>query len=379
MPNAIEQAAQSSLYIGLMSGTSLDGVDGVLVDFSQGTQVLQHASCGFDAELRAELLALNTPGGTDELHRAALAANALVRHYAKVAQTLLAGSGVVASQITALGAHGQTVRHRPQMFDGTGYTLQLNSPALLAELTGITVVADLRSRDVAAGGQGAPLVPAFHQGVFGKPGETTLVLNIGGIANLSVLGADGRVLGFDTGTGNALMDGWCLRHTGKAYDESGQWAASGQVIPELLAAMLSDPYLAQEPPKSTGRDLFHADWLAQHLLRHAAQAAPVDVQTTLTEFTAASCAHAVQHFGKGGQQLLVCGGGALNTHLMQRLAALLPGVAVTTTAERGLPSLEVEAAAFAWLARQCILGLPGNLASVTGAKDPRILGAIYPA
>ncbi|MEF9947322.1 MAG: anhydro-N-acetylmuramic acid kinase [Comamonas sp.] len=379
MPNAIEQAAQSSLYIGLMSGTSLDGVDGVLVDFSQGTQVLQHASCGFDAELRAELLALNTPGGTDELHRAALAANALVRHYAKVVQTLLAGSGVVASQITAIGAHGQTVRHRPQMFDGTGYTLQLNSPALLAELTGITVVADLRSRDVAAGGQGAPLVPAFHQGVFGKPGETTLVLNIGGIANLSVLGADGRVLGFDTGTGNALMDGWCLRHTGKAYDESGQWAASGQVIPELLAAMLSDPYLAQEPPKSTGRDLFHADWLAQHLLRHAAQAAPVDVQTTLTEFTAASCAHAVQHFGKGGQQLLVCGGGALNTHLMQRLAALLPGVAVTTTAERGLPSLEVEAAAFAWLARQCILGLPGNLASVTGAKDPRILGAIYPA
>ena len=379
MPNAIEQAAQSSLYIGLMSGTSLDGVDGVLVDFSQGTQVLQHASCGFDAELRAELLALNTPGGIDEMHRAALAANALVRHYAKVVQTLLAGSCVAATQVAAIGAHGQTVRHRPQLFDGTGYTLQLNSPALLAELTGITVVADLRSRDVAAGGQGAPLVPAFHQGVFSKPSETTLVLNIGGIANLSVLGADGGVLGFDTGTGNALMDGWCLRHTGKAYDESGQWAASGQVIPELLAAMLSDPYLAQEPPKSTGRDLFHADWLAQHLLRHAAKAAPVDVQTTLTEFTAASCAHAVQRFGKGGKQLLVCGGGALNSHLMQRLAALLPGVTVTTTAERGLPPLEVEAAAFAWLARQCLLGLPGNLASVTGARGPRILGAIYPA
>ncbi|MEG2049812.1 MAG: anhydro-N-acetylmuramic acid kinase [Comamonas sp.] len=379
MPNAIEQAAQSSLYIGLMSGTSLDGVDGVLVDFSQGTQVLQHASCSFDAELRAELLSLNTPGGTDELHRAALAANALVRHYAKVVQTLLADSGVVATQVAALGAHGQTVRHRPQMFDGTGYTLQLNSPALLAELTGITVVADLRSRDVAAGGQGAPLVPAFHQSLFGLADQTALVLNIGGIANLSVLGADGRVLGFDTGTGNALMDGWCLRHTGKAYDESGQWAAGGKVIPELLTAMLNDPYLAQEPPKSTGRDLFHADWLTQHLQQHAAQAAPVDVQATLTEFTAASCADAVQRFGKGGQQLLVCGGGALNTHLMQRLAALLPGVAVTTTAERGLPPLEVEAAAFAWLARQCILGLPGNLASVTGAKGPRILGAIYPA
>lgn len=379
MPNAIEQAARSSLYIGLMSGTSLDGVDGVLVDFSQGTRVLQHASCGFNAELRAELLALNTSGGQDELHRAALAANALVRHYANVVQQLLDGSGVAANQVAAMGAHGQTVRHRPQMFDATGYTLQLNNPALLAELTGITVVADLRSRDVAAGGQGAPLVPAFHQGMFGLADQTALVLNIGGIANLSVLGSDGSVLGFDTGTGNALMDAWCLHHTGKAYDEGGQWAASGQVLPALLEAMLSDPYLAQVPPKSTGRDLFHTDWLEQYLQRHAAQAAAADVQATLTEFTAASCADAVQRFGKGGTELLVCGGGALNTYLMQRLAALLPGVTVTTTAKRGLPPLEVEAAAFAWLARQCILGLPGNLASVTGARGPRILGAIYPA
>lgn len=379
MNSALTQAAPSQLYIGLMSGTSMDGIDGVLVDFSQGTQVLQHASCGFDAALRAELLALNTPGGQDELHRASLSANALVHHYAQVVQQLLAASGVQPSQVTAIGAHGQTVRHRPQMFDGTGYTLQLNAPALLAELTGITVVADLRSRDVAAGGQGAPLVPAFHQGVFGKSGETALVLNIGGIANLSVLGADGSVLGFDTGTGNALMDGWCLRHTGKPYDEEGRWAASGQILPELLAAMLSDPYLALPPPKSTGRDLFHADWLAKHLRQHATQANPVDVQATLTEFTATSCADAVKRFGKNGSELLVCGGGALNRYLMQRLAALLPGVNVTTTADRGLPPLEVEAAAFAWLARQCLLGLPGNLPSVTGAHGSRILGAIYPA
>ncbi|MEB5965996.1 anhydro-N-acetylmuramic acid kinase [Comamonas testosteroni] len=379
MPNAIAQAAQSPLYIGLMSGTSLDGVDGVLVDFSRRAQVLHHASCSFDAALRAELLDLNTAGGRDELHRAALAANALVRHYAQVVQQLLTAAGARAGQIAAIGAHGQTVRHRPRMFDGTGYTLQLNSPALLAELTGITVVADLRSRDVAAGGQGAPLVPAFHQSVFGQPGETALVLNIGGIANLSVLGEDGSVLGFDTGTGNALMDGWCLKHTGKSYDESGQWAASGRVLPELLAAMLGDPYLAQEPPKSTGRDLFHPGWLEPHLQDHAAQAAAVDVQATLTEFTAASCAHAVQRFGRNGRELLVCGGGALNTHLMQRLAALLPGVTVASTAERGLPPLEVEAAAFAWLARQCLLGLPGNRASVTGASGPRVLGAIYPA
>ncbi|MDR0213429.1 MAG: anhydro-N-acetylmuramic acid kinase [Comamonas sp.] len=379
MPNAIEPAAQRPLYIGLMSGTSLDGVDGVIVDFSQGTQVLQHASCGFDSALRAELLALNSPGGSDELHRAALAANAVARHYAQVVQQLLRASGLPSGQIAAIGAHGQTVRHRPQMFDDTGYTLQLGNPALLAELTGISVVADLRSRDVAAGGQGAPLVPAFHQGVFGKPGETALVLNIGGIANLSVLGADGSVLGFDTGTGNALMDGWCLRHTGQPYDAGGQWAAGGRVLPQLLAAMLTDPYLAQTPPKSTGRDLFHAGWLEQRLQQHAAQAAPMDVQATLTEFTAASCADAIKRFGMGGTELLVCGGGALNTHLMQRLAALLPGVQIGTTAQRGLPPLEVEAAAFAWLARQCLLGLPGNLASVTGARGPRVLGAIYPA
>lgn len=374
-------APASDLFIGLMSGTSLDGVDGVLVDFSQGTHVLCHASCGFESSLRAELLALNTPGGQDELHRAALAANALVRHYADVVQQLLQRSGVAPAWVAAIGAHGQTVRHRPQLFDGTGYTLQLNAPALLAELTGIAVVADLRSRDVAAGGQGAPLVPAFHQGVFGQAGQTTLVLNIGGISNLSVLGADGAVQGFDCGPGNALMDGWCQRHTGQPYDDGGRFAASGRVLQPLLQRLLAEPFFAQEPPKSTGRDLFHADWLAAHLAAtiEAAQATPADIQATLTELTAASCADAVRRWGRGGTQLLVCGGGALNGHLMQRIAALLPGVAVGSTAERGLPPLEVEAAAFAWLARQCLRGLPGNLPAVTGARGPRVLGAIYPA
>ncbi|TDF27307.1 anhydro-N-acetylmuramic acid kinase [Delftia tsuruhatensis] len=368
--------------IGLMSGTSLDGVDGVLVDFAEGTQVLWHASRGFDAALRAELLALNTPEGRDELHRAALAANALARSYAEVVRELLQATGLAPGQIAAIGAHGQTVRHRPQMFDGTGYTLQLNSPALLAELSGVAVVADLRSRDVAAGGQGAPLVPAFHQGVFGRPGETVLVLNIGGIANLSVLAGDGTVLGFDCGPGNALMDGWCQTHTGQPYDDGGQWAATGQVLPALLDRLLAEPFLQQPPPKSTGRDLFHADWLAGHLSASATSAAdarPADVQATLTEFTARACASAVQRFGRGGGELLVCGGGAFNTQLMQRIAALLPGVAVDTTAARGLPPQQVEAAAFAWLARQALLGLPGNLPAVTGARGPRILGAIYPA
>ncbi len=368
--------------IGLMSGTSLDGVDGVLVDFAEGTQVLWHASRGFDAALRAELLALNTPDGRDELHRAALAANALARSYAEVVRELLQATGMAPAQIAAIGAHGQTVRHRPQMFDGTGYTLQLNSPALLAELSGVAVVADLRSRDVAAGGQGAPLVPAFHQGVFGRPGETVLVLNIGGIANLSVLAGDGTVLGFDCGPGNALMDGWCQTHTGQPYDDGGQWAATGQVLPALLDRLLAEPFLQQPPPKSTGRDLFHADWLAGHLSASAtspADARPADVQATLTEFTARACAGAVQRFGRGGGELLVCGGGAFNTQLMQRIAALLPGVAVDTTAARGLPPQQVEAAAFAWLARQALLGLPGNLPAVTGARGPRILGAIHPA
>ncbi len=368
--------------IGLMSGTSLDGVDGVLVDFAEGTQVLWHASRGFDAALRAELLALNTPDGRDELHRAALAANALARSYAEVVRELLQATGMAPAQIAAIGAHGQTVRHRPQMFDGTGYTLQLNSPALLAELSGVAVVADLRSRDVAAGGQGAPLVPAFHQGVFGRPGETVLVLNIGGIANLSVLAGDGTVLGFDCGPGNALMDGWCQAHTGQPYDDGGQWAATGQVLPALLDRLLAEPFLQQPPPKSTGRDLFHADWLAGHLSASAtspADARPADVQATLTEFTARACAGAVQRFGRGGGELLVCGGGAFNTQLMQRIAALLPGVAVDTTATRGLPPQQVEAAAFAWLARQALLGLPGNLPAVTGARGPRILGAIHPA
>ena len=368
--------------IGLMSGTSLDGVDGVLVDFAEGTQVLWHASRGFDAALRAELLALNTPEGRDELHRAALAANALARSYAEVVRELLPATALSPGQIAAIGAHGQTVRHRPQMFDGMGYTLQLNSPALLAELSGVAVVADLRSRDVAAGGQGAPLVPAFHQGVFGRPGETVLVLNIGGIANLSVLAGDGTVLGFDCGPGNALMDGWCQTHTGQPYDDGGQWAATGQVLPALLDRLLAEPFLQQPPPKSTGRDLFHADWLAGHLSASATSAAdarPADVQATLTEFTARACASAVQRFGRGGGELLVCGGGAFNTQLMQRIAALLPGVAVDTTAARGLPPQQVEAAAFAWLARQALLGLPGNLPAVTGARGPRILGAIHPA
>lgn len=368
----------SDLYIGLMSGTSLDGIDGVLANFSGPRMVVtHHASAPFTPALRAELLALNTPAD-NELHRAALAGNALSRAYVQVVQTLLERSGLPASRIKAIGAHGQTVRHRPQEFDGTGYTLQLGNPALLAEHTCIAVVADFRSRDVAAGGQGAPLVPAFHQGVFGREGETVLVLNVGGISNLSVLAADGSVVGFDCGPGNALMDYWCQQHTGRAFDEGGAWAASGQVQPALLASLLNEPFLHKPPPKSTGRDLFNPSWLARHL-EPFGSANPADVQATLAEYTARACALSASCYQKSSTTLAVCGGGALNTHLLVRLQVACPGMQVVTTDTLGLPALQVEAAAFAWLARQTVRGLPGNLASVTGAAGPRVLGAFYPA
>ncbi|MCJ0761797.1 anhydro-N-acetylmuramic acid kinase [Variovorax terrae] len=368
----------AELYIGLMSGTSLDGVDGVLADFSTSKPtVVRHASAPFAINLRAELLALNSPGD-NELHREALAANALARSYAAVVQELLASGGAAPAQVRAIGAHGQTVRHRPQEFDGTGYTLQLNNPALLAELTGIAVVADFRSRDLAAGGQGAPLAPAFHQGVFSRPGQTVGVLNLGGISNLSVLGADGTVLGFDCGPGNGLMDHWCQQHTGQPFDAGGAWAASGQVIPALLQALLAEPFLAKAPPKSTGRDLFNPSWL-QSRLAGFGTAAPADVQATLAEFTASACVADLQRHGKDSQLLIVCGGGALNTYLMQRLQAGLPGVAVESSQAHGLPPLQVEAAAFAWLAHRTLGHASGNLASVTGAAGPRVLGAVYPA
>ena len=371
-------ALAPQLFIGLMSGTSLDGVDGVLADFS-GSQphVLAHCALPFAPALKQELLALNTPSD-NELHRAALAANGLVRVYAQTVQTLLADTHTQACEVRAIGAHGQTVRHQPGACDGTGYTLQLNNPALLAELTGIDVVADFRSRDVAAGGQGAPLVPVFHQGSFGRSGDTVGVLNLGGIANLSVLHANGDVWGFDCGPGNALLDHWCQVHTGHAFDNNGAWGASGNVIEALLNTLLAEPYLHQAPPKSTGRDLFHPTWLAQQLSGFA-DAQPADVQATLTEFTARACVNDVLRHAPEATELIVCGGGALNGLLMQRLQSGLPQMRVLSSAQRGMPPLQVEAAAFAWLARQTMLGQPGNLPKVTGAQGARILGGIFKA
>ena len=371
-------------FIGLMSGTSLDGVDGVLVTFHDGSQppihIRSHVHRPFAPALRSELLSLNARGD-DELHRAALAANALARIYAQLVGELLQRSGLSAAVVVAIGAHGQTVRHRPGEFDATGYTLQLGNAALLAELTGIDVVSDFRSRDVAAGGQGAPLVPAFHRAVFGRPGESIGVLNIGGISNLSVLHADGATVGFDCGPGNALMDHWCLTHTGASFDDRGNWAAGGTCQPELLAILQAEPYFDLAPPKSTGRDLFNARWLATRLqsLCGAGSLSAQDVQATLTEFTAWANAEHVQRFASGSRRLIVCGGGALNSQLMRCLHARLPGLDIQTSDAAGVPIDQVEAAAFAWLARAFMNRDAGNLASVTGATGPRVLGALYPA
>lgn len=369
-------------YIGLMSGTSLDGVDGVLSRVEGGRwHTVAHAHRPFPTALRHTLLALNTPG-PDELHQAALASQALAVLCAEVVQAVCEQAQVLPAEVRAIGAHGQTVRHRPEL----GYTLQLNQPALLAELTGIDVVADLRSRDVAAHGQGAPLVPAFHEAVFAQTDHTVVVLNIGGMANLSILRPGQGPLGFDCGPGNALLDMWCHRQTGRNFDANGEWGAGGSVREGWLADALADPFFALPPPKSTGRDLFNTEWLQRWLAPHGLTGAPTDepgiardVQATLCELTARSASQALLAHAPDATEVVVCGGGALNGDLMQRLARHLPGQRVCRSDAHGMDVMQVEAAAFAWLAWAHVHRVPGNLPAVTGARGPRVLGALYPA
>ena len=360
-------------YIGLMSGTSTDGVDGVLADLAGGTiRVLASASLPLPDTLRQALLALNA-SGPDELARASLAANALADCYTTVVRTLLTHTGLSAQDIRAIGAHGQTVRHAPE----SGYTVQINAPARLAEQTGIAVVADFRSRDVAAGGQGAPLVPAFHAARFGC-GAGRAVLNLGGIANLTVL--TDPVRGFDTGPANMLMDAWIRRHRQQAYDQDGLWAAQGRCHDGLLAALRAEPWFDLAPPKSTGRDLFSLDWLDARLAGLPAEErpAPADVQATLLRLTADTIAQAVRQHAPGTQEILACGGGARNPVLRDALAQALP-CPLSTTAEHGVPVQDVEALAFAWLAQAYVEGRPACLPAVTGARHPTIAGCLYPA
>lgn len=363
-------------FIGLMSGTSTDGVDGVLADFSNAGQptIVAHTSLPMPEQLRREFLALNIPG-TNELARAALAGNALARLYAQACQQLLRDSGLNAAQVAAVGAHGQTVRHDP----AAGYTIQINAPAVLAELTGIDVIADFRSRDIAAGGQGAPLVPAFHNAVF-SASHPRAILNLGGIGNVTLLAPGEAVRGFDTGPANVLLDLWCHEKTGHAYDDQGQWAASGSVNTRLLQYLIeSETWFALPPPKSTGRDLFNRAWLDQRLLAFEEQnLADQDVQATLQSLTALTVAQAIASYAPQTKDVFVCGGGALNAGLMHDLTHYLKRPVLPTLA-LNIPVQLVEALAFAWLAWAHLNGYPAGLPTVTGAGHATLLGCRYPA
>ena len=368
-PTWIDRAA-SSLYIGLMSGTSLDGIDAVLFD-SEGKAMTCHVHLPFPQVLRSELLSLHVPGA-DEANRCALASIELSRLYAESVSLLLEKAKIPGHEVAAIGCHGQTIRHRPE----SGYSIQLVDSPLLAELTGITVVSNFRNRDIAAGGQGAPLVPAFHESVFRDPRVHRVILNLGGIANLTDLPPEGPVRGFDCGPANMLLDAWIALNLGQPYDEEGKWAKSGKVLPDLLDSFLEEEYFSMPPPKSTGRETFSLEWLGRHL---EGKERPEDVQATLLQLTARSAAEAMALHCSNASEIYLCGGGARNAELVRVLKGLLRGRKVESTESLGIAVDQVEAAAFAWLARQALKGLPGNLPEVTGARERRILGAIHPA
>ena len=361
----------NQIYIGLMSGTSLDGVDAVLVELVKNDcKLLGHHFSPYADALRADVLALQNPQH-NELEQSQVVSQQLSLLYADSVNKLIAKTPYSSKDVIAIGCHGQTVRHRPEL----GFTLQLSNAALLAENTGINVVHDFRSRDIAVGGQGAPLVPAFHQALFAHPQNNRAIINIGGIANITYLPSANAVIGFDSGTGNILMDAWIMENLGKPYDANGDWAASGEVNQPLLKALLAEPFFKQHPPKSTGRDLFNLDWLKRHLSAFETLN-PEDVQRTLLELTAVTITDAVHHYCKDTDEVFICGGGAFNRTLVVRLEQLLKYMPVKLTSELGLDPQLVEATAFAWLAKQTIQRKTSNIISVTGAKFARILGSV---
>ena len=368
-----------SLFVGLMSGTSLDGIDAALVkiddESDQRPQLIDALCLPLAAELRTALLELTQ---ASQVSFAALGAaeSVFCDHQAEAVRQLLQRHDLTPDAITAIGSHGQTIEHAP--YADAPFTYQLDNPSRLAELTGCRVVADFRRRDMAAGGQAAPLAPIFHQALFTDTFRTRLILNLGGIANLTRLGpadASLSVIGFDTGPANLLIDAWHARHRGGPIDEDGDWAASGSVDRHLLERLLDEPYFTATPPKSTGRELFHLGWVEARLCGHET---PIDVQATLAELTAVSVAQAARPFIEPDRtDLIVCGGGARNRHLMQRLATYLPDVSIGQCEAFGWSADWLEAGAFAWLAWRRIQRLPGNLPEVTGASGPRVLGGIY--
>lgn len=368
----------SELYIGLMSGTSMDGIDAALIQSSDsGIKLIASHNTPWPKEIRHQLQALASPGD-NEIDRLGTLDAATGEQFAKAALALLDNAGVSAQEVTAIGSHGQTIRHRPQATPP--FTLQIGDANLIAELTGITTIADFRRRDMAAGGEGAPLVPAFHANLFQNPQEYRVVLNIGGIANLTALPKDAElpIFGFDTGPGNCLLDAWIQRHHKRPYDENGRWAASGNTDSRLLNRMLDDDYFQRSPPKSTGPEYFSLAWLEAHLA-HFPEITPTDVQATLVTLSATSIATAIREATPDCQRLLVSGGGIHNTTLVTQLSQLLSPCPVVSTEKYGLHPDSVEAAAFAWLAQQTLLRKPGNIPAVTGAGHPVILGGIYPA
>lgn len=364
----------TALYLGLISGTSADGIDAALVAFDAGVPRLHAAlTHRWPDPLRERVLAVAQDLSPFDLDTFGHLDVAVGREFAQAAQALLEASGTAPSAVRAIGSHGQTVRHRPG--GEAPFTLQLGDPTVIAERCGIDVVADFRRADVAAGGQGAPLLPAVHAMLLGRDGRSRVVLNLGGIANITVLGAERQVLGFDTGPANGLLDAWCLEQRGDAFDCDGGFAAAGRVDTVLLEALLGDPYFALPPPKSTGREHFHLAWLLRQ--PRVTSLAPADVQATLLELTVRSVAAAIVLHAPAASEVLVCGGGVHNPLLMRRLAACLAPREVVSTASHGVDPDYLEATAFAWLARQRLLGLPGNLPAVTGARGRRVLGALY--
>ena len=365
------------LYIGLMSGTSVDGIDAVLASIpAHGRFALVAAHrAAIPAAVREEIHFLCQPGN-GAIERVCALDTTLGELFAGAASAVLKQAGTDKTAVRAIGSHGQTLRHRPT---GTfPFSLQIGNPSVIAERTGITTVADFRARDIAGGGQGAPLVPAFHQYLFHSRERTRAIVNIGGIANVTYLPADNAqpVRGFDTGPGNTLLDAWARQHLGKTHDENGQWSGGGHPSDVFLEELLADPYFAALPPKSTGREHFHSGWLTQKI---PAGLRPQDVQATLAELTARSIADAIRRFLPACDEVFVCGGGVHNRDLMERLRARLKPLPLATTDALGLAPDWVEATAFAWLAHQTLEGLPGNLPSVTGARHAVILGGIYKA
>lgn len=367
-----------ALYIGLMSGSSMDGVDAALVDFD-GDQphLIAYRQSAFPEALRDALREARLLAGNLPLATYARLDTELGLVFGQAAEDLLTASGTPADRVRAIGSHGQTLAHQPE--GRLTFTVQAGDPNRIAAITGITTVGDCRRMDMALGGQGAPLAPAFHAAVFSSPSVERAVVNVGGIANITVLPKtpDRPVIGFDTGPGNALLDDWALQHLGTPMDEDGRWALGGKVSESLLNCLMRDPYLEMRPPKSTGRDYFNPAWLAARLAEHGGNVTPQDVQATLLQFTARSIAEALDRHAQEASELLVCGGGALNPALMSALQQALPGYTVQSTEALGLAPKCVEAVMFAWLASRRLEGLAGNLPSVTGARSPVMLGGVY--